>query len=74
MLFHPCGRFLLSCADDRSIRVWDLAHQRERETSSIYEAHTGFVSCIAWHAGQNLLASASSNKEVKIWNYDPKKF
>lgn len=75
VLFHPCGRFLISCADDQSIRVWDLAHQRERESNSIKQPHdNSFVSCIDWHPGRDLLASGSPNKEVKLWNYDPKKY
>merc|ERR1711971_557561 len=28
MCFHPSGRFLISCADDKSIRCWDLSKRR----------------------------------------------
>jgi WD40 repeat protein len=25
LLFHPAGKYLYSCADDKSIRIWDLS-------------------------------------------------
>jgi len=71
VLFHPCGRYLISCGDDKSIRFWDLTHQRQ--TSIIEEAHESFVSTIDWNPNCNLLASGASSKTVKVWNYDSTK-
>jgi len=71
VLFHPCGRYLISCGDDKSIRIWDLVHQRQK--SVIEEAHESFVSSIDWNPNCNLLASGASSKTVKVWNYDSTK-
>jgi platelet-activating factor acetylhydrolase IB subunit alpha len=24
LMFHPCGKYLISTADDKSVRIWDL--------------------------------------------------
>ena len=43
--FHPSGNYLLSAADDGTVRVWDL--KTGRCTRKI-EAHVPFVECLAW--------------------------
>jgi platelet-activating factor acetylhydrolase IB subunit alpha len=43
--FHPSGNYLLSAADDGTIRVWDL--KTGRCTRKI-DAHGPFVQCLAW--------------------------
>ncbi|KAJ5893948.1 nuclear migration protein nudF [Penicillium taxi] len=46
LVFHPGGRFLLSVADDGTIRCWDLA--QEGRLSKTIEVSGGFFSCIGW--------------------------
>jgi platelet-activating factor acetylhydrolase IB subunit alpha len=41
--FHPGGKFLLSVADDKTLRVWDLASKRLFKT---LDAHSHFASCL----------------------------
>lgn len=45
LVFHPTGKFLLSCSDDKTIRVWELASGRCIKT---VEAHGHFVQSMAW--------------------------
>ena len=45
LVFHPNGKFLLSCSDDKSIRVWELTTGRCIKT---VEAHGHFVQSMAW--------------------------
>ena len=45
LVFHPSGKFLLSAADDKTIRVWELATGRCVKT---VEAHGHFVATLAW--------------------------
>lgn len=71
LVFHPCGRYLFSCADDKSIRVWDLNKQRLH--SKIDDAHAGFVASIDWHPKASLLASGATTRDVNVWFYDEKK-
>lgn len=68
LVFHPCGRFLISCADDKSIRMWDL--NKKRIFQKIDNCHNGFISSVDWHPTASLLASVSTSKDVKIWCHD----
>lgn len=45
LIFHPSGKFLISCSDDKTIRTWDLATGRCLKT---VEAHDHFVTTMAW--------------------------
>jgi platelet-activating factor acetylhydrolase IB subunit alpha len=61
LLFHPSGKYLISTADDRSIRIWDLS--MGRCYSKIYDAHDKFVSSIDMKV--KLVATSSVNTSVK---------
>ncbi|KAI9368598.1 nuclear distribution protein nudF [Aspergillus egyptiacus] len=47
LLFHPSGKYLISVADDKTIRCWDLS-QEARLVKTIDNAHDHFISCIRW--------------------------
>ncbi|GME47370.1 Nuclear distribution protein pac1 [Neofusicoccum parvum] len=47
LVFHPGGKYLLSCGDDKTIRCWDLA-QEGKCVKTIEDAHGHFVSCMRW--------------------------
>jgi platelet-activating factor acetylhydrolase IB subunit alpha len=47
LVFHPGGKYLLSCADDKTIRCWDLS-QEGKCVKVLTEAHTHFVTCLRW--------------------------
>lgn len=47
LLFHPGGKYLLSCGDDRSIRCWDLS-QEGKCVKTIDDSAAHFVSCMRW--------------------------
>lgn len=46
LMFHPGGRYLLSCADDKTIRCWDLT--QEGKCVKTVEAADHFVSSMRW--------------------------
>lgn len=50
LVFHPGGKFLISVADDRTLRCWDLSQDAKcvQVLSGVYE---GFVSCVRWAPG-----------------------
>ena len=54
LVFHPTGKFLLSASDDYTIRVWELTTGRCVKT---VQAHSHFVTCLAW--GRQAPAAAS---------------
>lgn len=43
LMFHPNGKYLISTADDKSIRIWDLSMGRCYR--KIYNAHDHFIGC-----------------------------
>ncbi|KAL5340695.1 WD40-repeat-containing domain protein [Aspergillus crustosus] len=47
LLFHPGGKYLLSVADDKTIRCWDLS-QEGRLVKTIASVHDHFISCLRW--------------------------
>ncbi|CAK4030291.1 Nuclear distribution PAC1 [Lecanosticta acicola] len=46
LVFHPGGKYLLSCSDDKTLRCWDLA--QEGKCVRVIEAADHFVSCLRW--------------------------
>lgn len=47
LVFHPGGKYLLSVADDKTIRCWDLA-QEGKCVKTLDDVHGHFVSCVRW--------------------------
>ncbi len=47
LVFHPGGKYLLSVADDKTLRCWDLS-QEGKCVKVLGDAHAHFVSCIRW--------------------------
>lgn len=64
LAFHPSGKFLLSVADDKTMRIWDLKTARCLKT---YEAHGHFVTSIAFNLKSPVVATGSVDQTVKIW-------
>ncbi|RCI09569.1 hypothetical protein L249_3908 [Ophiocordyceps polyrhachis-furcata BCC 54312] len=66
--FHPSGKYLLSTADDRSIRCWDLS-QDAKCVKVLSEAHQHFITCLRWAPGTskdiiNGVAAEAQNKKA----------
>ena len=64
LVFHPNGKYLISCADDKSIRIWDLVYGRCYR--KIYGAHDHFISCFDMKG--KVAASGSVDLSIKIWS------
>jgi platelet-activating factor acetylhydrolase IB subunit alpha len=47
LVFHPGGKYLVSVADDYTLRCWDLS-QEGRCVKIISDAHGHFVQCLRW--------------------------
>ena len=43
LLFHPSGKYIVSVADDKTLRVWDVKNKRNSKT---LEAHQHFVTSL----------------------------
>lgn len=69
-MFHPCGKFLLSACDDKTIRVWEISTGRCVKT---VEAHGHFVNCMAW-GPQAPADAAKTNGASGSGKTEPEKF
>eukprot|EP00033_Pygsuia_biforma_P002358 GCRY01002608.1.p1 GENE.GCRY01002608.1~~GCRY01002608.1.p1 ORF type:complete len:414 (+),score=63.65 GCRY01002608.1:149-1390(+) len=65
VVWHPCGKYLLSVSDDRSIRIWDLT--QGRATKTLRDAHEHFVTALAFHPTAPLALTGSVDQTIKIW-------
>ena len=68
VLIHPNGNYVLSCADDKSIRVFDIKAQRCLRT--LDNAHNHFVTSLDMHHTLPILVSGSVDQTVRCWLLD----
>lgn len=47
LVFHPGGKYLVSVADDKSLRCWDLS-QDGKCVKELPSLHDHFISCLKW--------------------------
>jgi len=63
--FSPDGKTLASTSGDKTVRLWDLAANKERANLM---GHTESVTSAAFSPDGKTLASASYDKTVKLWD------
>ena len=63
-LFLPGTPYLVSASYDRRIGVWDV---REARLVRELRAHDDWVQSLQW-LGEDLFASASSDRQIRIWS------
>lgn len=68
VLVHPSGNYILSCGDDRTIRVFDIKANRCLRTME--DAHPHFVTSLAMHCTLPILVSGGVDHTVKCWQLD----
>lgn len=51
ILFHPGGKFIVTCADDKTLRIWDYKNKRCMKTLC---AHEHFVTSMGKKEKQKL--------------------
>jgi len=67
VLVHPSGNHILSCGDDRSIRVFDIKSNRCLRT---IDAHSHFITSMAMHPTLPILISGGVDHTLKCWQLD----
>jgi len=63
--FSPCGKFLATGAEDRQIRIWDLA---ERKIKTVLTGHKQEIYSLVYSSDGKILASGSGDKTVRLWD------
>lgn len=63
--FSPDGRWLASCAIDRTVCVWDLTDMDH--PCRVFNDHTMGVRRVAFSPNGHLLASSSYDQTVRLW-------
>jgi len=64
-VFHPSGKFLVSVSDDKSMKVWELKTGKCMKT---YEAHSHFVTSVAFNKKSPVVATGSVDQVLKVWD------
>ena len=55
----------MSCSDDQTIRIWNW---QSRQNVAILTGHSHYVMCAQFHPKEDLVASASLDQSVRIWD------
>ena len=63
--YSPDGRTLATASADHTVRLWDLAHRKER---NVLRGHDGRVRAVTWSPRGDRLASAGADRTIRIWD------
>ena len=64
--FDPTGKKLVSCSDDKTVRVWDVT--TGEPIGSPLTGHSDCVNSVCFSADGDLLVSGSDDTTLKIWS------
>jgi len=65
--FHPTRPFIVTAADDRTIRIWRLEDNRAFEIEHL-RGHTSNVSCVMYCNEENMIVSNSEDRTIRVWD------
>ena len=63
--FHPTRPYVVTGADDRTIRIWRLDDTRGYEIEQL-RGHTNNVSCVTYY--KDLIVSNSEDRSIRVWD------
>lgn len=72
LAFLTDGRFLLSCSDDYSVRLWHIPNHVQIAIFHGMEGHDRPVLCLDVHCSEKLFLSAGMDRTVKLWSLSDK--
>lgn len=63
--FSPDGNFLAAGAEDKTVKVWDIDHNRVTQT---FTGHELDIYSLDWSSDGRFIVSGSGDKKTKIWD------
>ena len=64
--FSSNGKYIVSCGDDKAVRVWDF---ESGECLKVLEGHTDWVSSCCISLDSRYIVSCGSDKTVRVWDF-----
>ncbi|CAO1629327.1 unnamed protein product [Parajaminaea phylloscopi] len=65
--FSPDSKYLATGAEDRQVRVWDIAKKRVK---NVFSGHKQEIYSVDWSRDGRIIASGSGDKTVRIWDVE----
>ncbi|KAG7089212.1 hypothetical protein E1B28_010914 [Marasmius oreades] len=65
--FSPDGKYLATGAEDKQIRIWDIAKRRIR---NIFDGHQQEIYSLDFSSDGRLIVSGSGDKTLRTWGMD----
>ncbi len=65
LAFSPDGTRLASASHDQTVRIWDIASQKELAR---LEGHTDLVVTVAWSPDGQTIASGGYDNTIRLWS------
>mmetsp|Transcript_7779 Transcript_7779/g.12374 ORF Transcript_7779/g.12374 Transcript_7779/m.12374 type:complete len:285 (+) Transcript_7779:144-998(+) len=63
--FSPCGKYLVAGAEDKTVKIWDIAGRKLRHT---LQGHNKDIYSVDYSADGKYVVSGSGDKRAKLWD------
>ncbi|OMJ25613.1 Coatomer subunit alpha [Smittium culicis] len=65
--FHPTKPLIISCGDDRQIKLWRMSETKAWEVEA-FRGHYNNVSAAVFQSNRDFIVSCSEDKSVRVWD------